>query len=78
MIRQHLVPAGVAAVVALVALAAGTSASTVLLVRAGLACPLVMLMMMRGLGGHDTTGRRGVDHEDQDGGGDRGVRIGVS
>ena len=38
-----------------------------------------MLILMRGMGGHDTTGRRGPDHADQDNdGGDPGDRTGVS
>ncbi|MEO3868259.1 DUF2933 domain-containing protein [Nonomuraea sp. B12E4] len=71
--KQHLVPAGIAAVVAPGAIAAGAPANTVLIVLRLPACPVMTLMMMRGMGGHDTTDRRRPDREDRNPGDRRGV-----
>lgn len=68
MIKQHLVLAAALAVVAVVAVALGAPVTTVLLVAVLLACPLMMLFMMGGMGhgsqneneGHERDKRTGV------------------
>ena len=66
MMKQHLILAAVAAVAVIVAVWAGAPASTVLFVVALLGCPLMMLMMMRSMSGHDGDtqhDRQGEDHK---------------
>ncbi|MFD1546043.1 DUF2933 domain-containing protein [Nonomuraea guangzhouensis] len=66
MMKQHLILAAVAAVAAIAAVWVGAPPSTVLLVVFLLGCPLMMLMMMRSMGGHDGDtqhDRQGEDHK---------------
>jgi len=58
MLKQHFILAAVAAVAAVAAIWAGAPASTVLLITLLLACPVMMLLMMRSMGGDQT----GHDH----------------
>lgn len=61
MMKQHLILAGVAAVIAIAAIWAGAPTTTVLFVALLLVCPLMMLIMMRSMGGHDDHTKH--DHE---------------
>ncbi|AQZ63100.1 unnamed protein product [[Actinomadura] parvosata subsp. kistnae] len=74
MIKQHLVLAGVAAVVAVVAVWAGAPVSTVLLVVLFLACPVMMIFMMRSMSG-DHTGRGHDPAEHGQGRGPQGTDV---
>lgn len=58
MTKQHLAIFGAAAVLAVGAVWAGAPASTVLVVAILLACPLMMLLMMKSMSG----GHAGHDH----------------
>jgi uncharacterized membrane protein len=59
MMRQHAALFVLAAILAVGALWAGASATTILLIVALLGCPVMMLLMMRSMGGQN-----GQDSED--------------
>lgn len=60
MMKQHLILAGVAAVIAVATIWAGAPPTTVLIAAFLLACPVMMLMMMRSPHGHDSLAGQGT------------------
>lgn len=67
MVKQHLQIVAVPAVVALIAVWAGAPVGTVLLVAIVVACPLMMLFMMRSMNGHGTPNAHGRSQDGSSG-----------